>query len=87
MAGRWNFRRRSIMAQRSGIVLPQPKETPSTAPKILLIEDDAGAATALRRVLAGEGYDMVCEVRCDTGLGGPQTSTFDAVIADLKLPR
>ena len=58
----------------------------SAKPKILLIEDDAGAAAALRRVLADEGYDMVCEVRGDTGLARAEAEPFDTVITDLKLP-
>ena len=58
----------------------------SANPKVLLIEDDIGAATALRRVLEDEGYDMVCEGRGDTGLECAQAGVFDIVITDLKLP-
>ncbi len=58
----------------------------TATPKILLIEDDAGAAAALRRVLADEGYDMACEVRGDAGLARAQADGFDTVITDLKLP-
>lgn len=58
----------------------------SARPKILLIEDDASAAAALRRVLADEGYDIVSELRGDSGLTRAQADDFDTVITDLKLP-
>src|SRR5258707_14245371 len=58
----------------------------NTVPRVLLIEDDVGAAAALRRVLADEGYDMVCEARGDTGLAHAEAEVFDLVITDLKLP-
>ncbi|EEF59433.1 sigma-54-dependent transcriptional regulator [Pedosphaera parvula] len=53
---------------------------------LLLIEDDAGAADALRRVLVNEGYTVSCEGRGDSGLGTAETINFDVVISDLKLP-
>jgi nitrogen regulation protein NR(I) len=54
--------------------------------QILLIEDDAGLATALQRVLADEGCDVSVEKRGDTGLERAKGDSFDAVITDLKLP-
>ncbi|MDB6122374.1 MAG: Two component, sigma54 specific, transcriptional regulator, Fis family [Pedosphaera sp.] len=53
---------------------------------ILLIEDDTSAAAALRRVLANEGYEVICEARGDSGLARAQTDVFDVIITDLKLP-
>jgi nitrogen regulation protein NR(I) len=58
----------------------------SAAPKILLIEDDASAAAALRRVLADEGYDIVCDARGDSGFARARDGDFDLIITDLKLP-
>ena len=54
--------------------------------RILLVEDDASAAAALRRVLADEGYDITTVPRGDDGLARAQKDAFDVVITDLKLP-
>src|SRR6184192_3136980 len=58
----------------------------SSPAKLLLIEDDASAASALRRVLADEGYDVSMVARGDDALGQAEQGSFDAVITDLKLP-
>ena len=58
----------------------------SSPAKILLIEDDASAASALRRVLADESYDVTTTTRGDDGLGLAEARVFDVVITDLKLP-
>jgi len=54
--------------------------------KILLIEDDSSAASALRRVLADEGYEVAVAGRGDNGLDDAQKGHFDVIITDLKLP-
>jgi nitrogen regulation protein NR(I) len=58
----------------------------SHRPKVLLIEDDASAAAALRRVLVAEGHEVACEGRGDAGLARAQRDEFDVVITDFKLP-
>lgn len=55
-------------------------------PKILLVEDDNAIVTTLRRVLAGENYEVVVEARGDTGLARARKDSFDVVLTDLKLP-
>jgi len=54
--------------------------------RILLIEDDASLAVALRQVLADEGYEVMLEKRGDDGLLRSQRDEFQVVISDLKLP-
>lgn len=54
--------------------------------KILLIEDDAGAGAALRKVLRGEGHDVELCRRGDEGLARAEEEAFDLVITDFKLP-
>lgn len=56
------------------------------AARILLIEDDARAATALRQVLGEEGYDVSVVGRGDTGLEVATQHVFETVITDLRLP-
>ena len=55
-------------------------------PKILLIEDDLGAAQALKRVLQHDGCDVEIVPRGDDGLDRATRSHFDTVVTDLKLP-
>ena len=54
--------------------------------RILLIEDDAGIADSLERVLAAEGYHPAIERRGDHGLARAVSETFNVVITDLRLP-
>jgi two-component system, NtrC family, response regulator len=54
--------------------------------KILLIDDDPGIRDTLRRVLTGEGYEVVIERRGDDGLARAAGESFNVVITDLKLP-
>jgi DNA-binding NtrC family response regulator len=55
-------------------------------PKLLLIEDDPGTASALVKVLAAEGYGVTESGRGDEGLQRAKEQSFDVVITDLKLP-
>ncbi len=55
-------------------------------PRILLIEDDAGIASALQRELRSEGYEVSLASRGDDGLSQAQAQSWDAVITDLKMP-
>jgi nitrogen regulation protein NR(I) len=55
-------------------------------PRILLIEDDHGASSALQKVLQTEGYG-VDAVECgEDGLAKAASRPFDLVLTDLKLP-
>lgn len=55
-------------------------------PKILLIEDDSGTASALQKVLQAEGYGVQVADRGDEGLAQARSVSFDLVLTDLKLP-
>jgi nitrogen regulation protein NR(I) len=54
--------------------------------EILLIEDDPAVVMTLRRVLADEGHSVLVEKRGDSGLALAQTTSFELVITDMKLP-
>ncbi|HEX3989038.1 MAG TPA: sigma-54 dependent transcriptional regulator [Verrucomicrobiae bacterium] len=58
----------------------------SAGAKILLIDDDAGITDTLKRVLVGEGHEVVVERRGDDGLARAGVDTFNLVITDLRLP-
>ncbi|MBI2949776.1 MAG: sigma-54-dependent Fis family transcriptional regulator [Verrucomicrobia bacterium] len=55
-------------------------------PKILLIEDDAGIVSGLKKELQAEGHQVAVAERGDTGLAQAKAQAFDVVITDLKLP-
>jgi len=55
-------------------------------PKILLIEDDAGIAAALKKDLQTEGYEVAVAARGDEGNARAQSEPWDVVITDLKMP-
>jgi len=55
-------------------------------PKILLIEDDAGIAAALKKYLQTEGYEVAVAARGDEGNARAQNEPWDVIITDLKMP-
>ncbi|MGI8596796.1 MAG: response regulator transcription factor [Thermoleophilaceae bacterium] len=59
----------------------------NAAPRVLVVEDDADIAQALRRSLGFEGYDV--RLSADGVDALEQSSTFepDAIVLDLGLPR
>ncbi|MGO8767033.1 MAG: sigma-54-dependent transcriptional regulator [Limisphaerales bacterium] len=54
--------------------------------KILLIDDDVGIRDTVRRVLAGEGFEVTVEGNGNDGLARAQDETFNVVVTDLKMP-
>jgi DNA-binding NtrC family response regulator len=55
-------------------------------PKILLIEDDASVATALRDLLVGEGFSAQVETEAAPGLEAARSGEYDVVVTDLQMP-
>jgi nitrogen regulation protein NR(I) len=56
------------------------------ATRLLLIEDDCSAATALQKVLRADGYEVDLAERGDTGLAQARSHSYSLVITDLRLP-
>jgi DNA-binding response OmpR family regulator len=54
--------------------------------RILVVEDDAKVAGALRAGLAGEGYDVVVSRTGEDAFFRATTEPYDAVLLDLGLP-
>ncbi len=79
-------RAKELTDQRRIGFFPHNRHHSEMAARILLIEDDARAATALRQVLGEEGYDVTVNGRGDTGLEAASHSRYEAVITDLRLP-
>jgi nitrogen regulation protein NR(I) len=55
-------------------------------PLILLVEDDAGIAAALKKDLQCEGYEVAVAMRGDEGLARAKAQPCDLVLTDLKMP-
>ena len=58
----------------------------SNGAKILLIEDDPGIVTTLRRLLREEGHQPAVETRGDSGLKHALAEEIEVVITDMKMP-
>ncbi|MBT9568739.1 MAG: sigma-54-dependent Fis family transcriptional regulator [Thiobacillus sp.] len=56
------------------------------APHILLIDDEAIALSNLRHVFEREGYRVTACRSGDAGLAAMQTTSFDLVLTDLRMP-
>ena len=54
--------------------------------RICLIDDDASARTALERVLAAEGHEVVSYPDGKRGLAAALEEDFDCVLTDLRMP-
>jgi nitrogen regulation protein NR(I) len=54
--------------------------------KLLLIEDDVGTGTALRKVLLAEGHEVDLITRGDEGLRQAEEGSYDLVLTDFRLP-
>ncbi|HEY9099429.1 MAG TPA: sigma-54 dependent transcriptional regulator [Thiobacillus sp.] len=57
-----------------------------TIPHILLIDDEAIALSNLRHVFEREGYAVTACKSGDAGLAAMQTTQFDLVLTDLRMP-
>ena len=60
--------------------------TDTTAPHILLIDDEAIALANLSHVLEREGYTVTACKNGETGLAAMQSTPFDLVLTDLRMP-
>jgi two-component system copper resistance phosphate regulon response regulator CusR len=54
--------------------------------RVLVVEDDAKVAGAVRTGLAGEGYEVVVSSTGEDGFFRATTEAFDAILLDLGLP-
>ncbi len=54
--------------------------------EVLLIEDDASVATALRDLLRAEGLHVAMATDSRAGLASARTGNFDVVLTDLQMP-
>ena len=54
--------------------------------RICLIDDDAAARTALERVFAAEGHEVVSHADGQSGLAAALEDDFDCVLTDLRMP-
>lgn len=54
--------------------------------RVLVVDDDFGAATGLRKLLELDGYDVVATESPRTALTMLESDRFDAVVTDLEMP-
>ena len=56
------------------------------ARRVLVVDDETGITTALRRVLGREGYEVTVCNEPREALARLQPETFDAIISDQRMP-
>lgn len=54
--------------------------------RVLVVDDDFGAATGLRRLLELDGYEVVATESPRVALSKLESEPFDAVVTDLEMP-
>jgi DNA-binding NtrC family response regulator len=55
-------------------------------PRVLVIEDDPGVASSLKKELEAAGYEAAMALRGDDGLAAAMQTSFDVIITALKVP-
>src|ERR671918_2255435 len=58
----------------------------STAPRVLIVDDDGATADSFSRTLRLEGYEVWAALSAEEGLALAQTHQPHAVILDLRMP-
>jgi len=54
--------------------------------RVLVVDDDFGAALGLRKLLELDGYEVVATESPRTALAMLESERFDAVVTDLEMP-
>lgn len=54
--------------------------------RVLVVDDDFGAMTGLRRLLELEGYEVVATESPKVALDKLEAERFDAIVTDLEMP-
>jgi two-component system, OmpR family, response regulator len=58
----------------------------STAPRVLIVDDDAATADSFSRTLRLEGYEVWAGLSAEEGLTLAQTHQPHAIVLDLRMP-
>ncbi len=66
---------------------PQPTESSSSVPSILVVEDSLTIREIERKILKSAGYDVVVAVDGVDGLNKTKGQRFDLIITDIDMPR
>ncbi len=64
----------------------EPRSTPPTALRILVVEDEPTTLRLMSRLLRGLGHSVATASSIQTTLLALETATFDAIISDIGLP-
>ena len=58
----------------------------STAPRVLIVDDDSSTADSFSRTLRLEGYEVWAALSAEEGLALAQTHQPHAIVLDLRMP-
>ena len=62
------------------------REDSSTAPRVLIVDDDGATADSFSRTLRLEGYEVWAALSAEEGLTLAQTHQPHAIVLDLRMP-
>ena len=62
------------------------REDSSTAPRVLIVDDDGATADSFSRTLRLEGYEVWAALSAEEGLALAQTHQPHAIVLDLRMP-
>jgi DNA-binding response OmpR family regulator len=62
------------------------REDSSTAPRVLIVDDDGATADSFSRTLRLEGYEVWAALSAEEGLSLAQTHQPHAIVLDLRMP-
>src|SRR5260221_4657124 len=57
-----------------------------TAPRLLIVDDDASTTQTFAKILTLEGYDVLTAANAESGLREVEAGHPDAIILDLRMP-
>jgi signal transduction histidine kinase/CheY-like chemotaxis protein len=80
---------RTTVSAPSYAIVPPPEDGAEPSPhrrKALVVDDEESNAALVRRVLAGEGYDVESTTLSRRALVMIERTAYDAVICDVKMP-
>src|SRR5574341_1587248 len=64
----------------------RPETVEAAVGRLLLVDDEENILALFKRILEKEGYEVECACSGDQALAKLETTWFDLVITDLKMP-
>lgn len=77
---------KSVQRKTGSTLVRSQRESATTKPTVLLVEDSIAIRIQEKRMLESSGYDVVTAVDGKDGFSKLQSQSFDAIISDVQMP-